>query len=107
MPPSTSLAGVKARKVAGRAYAEASAPMSHLANEPELLGASSILNRENLLRLLDNAIVSLEEMRGDIDAKDQAALNERLKNARVRTRNLVGSAPDGQLGRWSGRGSDA
>jgi prephenate dehydrogenase len=73
----------EARKVAGRAYAEASAPVAHLANEPESLGASSILNRENLLRLLDSAIASLEDLRGDIDAKDQAALNERLKRARV------------------------
>jgi prephenate dehydrogenase len=72
----------EARKVAGRAYAEASAPVAHLANEPESLGASSILNRENLLRLLDSAIASLEDMRGDIDAKDQAALSERLKRAR-------------------------
>jgi prephenate dehydrogenase len=71
------------RKVAGRAYAEASAPMAHLANEPESLGASSILNRDNLLRLLDSAIVSLEAMRDDIDAKDQTALNERLKRARA------------------------
>jgi prephenate dehydrogenase len=70
------------RKVAGRAYAEASAPIAHLANEPESLGASAILNRENLLRLLDNAIASLEGMRGDIDVKDETALNERLKRAR-------------------------
>lgn len=72
----------ESRKVAGRAYAEASAPIAHLANEPESLAASSILNRENLLRLLDTAIASLEAMRGDIDAKDETALNERLKNAR-------------------------
>ncbi len=70
------------RKVAGRAYAEASAPIAHLANEPESLGAASILNRENLLRLLDSAIASLEAMRDDIDAKDETALNERLKRAR-------------------------
>ncbi len=50
----------EARKVAGRAYAEASAPIAHLANEPESLGAASILNRENLLRLLDSAIASLD-----------------------------------------------
>ena len=72
----------EARKVAGRAYAEASAPIAHLANEPKALGASSILNRENLLRLLDGTIAALEAMRGDIDEKDEAALNERLKRAR-------------------------
>ena len=72
----------EARKVAGRAYAEASAPMAHLANEPEALGVSSILNRENLLRLLDSTIASLEAIRGDIDAKDETALNGRLKRAR-------------------------
>jgi prephenate dehydrogenase len=71
------------RKVAGRAYAEASAPLAHLASEPESLGAASLLNRENMLRLLDSAIASLVNLRGDIDAKDQAALNERLKNARA------------------------
>ncbi len=71
------------RKVAGRAYAEASAPMAYLANEPESLGVASILNRENLLRLLDSAIASLENLRGDIEAKDQAALNDRLKIARA------------------------
>ncbi len=70
------------KKVAGRAYAEASAPIAHLANDPESLGASSILNRENLLRLLDGVIASLVDMRGDIDAKDEKSLNERLKRAR-------------------------
>ena len=73
----------EARKVAGRAYAEASAPIAHLANEPESLGADSILNRENLLRLLDSATVSLEAMRGDIEAGDETALNESLKRARA------------------------
>jgi len=72
----------EARKVAGRAYAEASAPIAHLANEPESLGVASILNRENLLRLLDSAIASLAAIRGDIDAKDETALNERLVRAR-------------------------
>jgi prephenate dehydrogenase len=73
----------EARKVAGRAFAEASAPIAHLANEPESLGAASILNRENMLRLLDSSIASLEAMRSDIDAGDETALNERLKRAQA------------------------
>ncbi len=70
------------RKIAGRAYAEASAPIAHLASKPDALGVSAIFNRENLLRLLDSTIASLQEMRGEIEAQDVTALNDRLKRAR-------------------------
>ena len=40
------------------------------------------MNRENLLRLLDSLLAELEAMRGDIDEKDEASLNGRLKRAR-------------------------
>ena len=69
------------RKVAGRAYAEATAP-AVLPGDAYSLAASALLNRENTLRVLDSAIAALSAIRSDIDKQDEAALDERLKRAR-------------------------
>ena len=69
------------KKVAGRAYAEASGPIVHL-SQPQALSASSLLNRDNILRMLDSASAALEAIRGDIERQDEAALNDRLSRAR-------------------------
>jgi prephenate dehydrogenase len=69
------------RKLAGRAYAEATAPLVHL-SEPQTLSASAMLNRENVMRVMDSAIAALQAIRSDIDSQDQQALEERLSRAR-------------------------
>lgn len=69
------------RKVAGRAYAEATGPIVHLGLAPSLK-ASALLNRDNVLRVLDTAIAALRALRNDIDVHDEQALEKRLERAR-------------------------
>jgi len=92
------------RKIAGRAYAEASAPVAHLLNEPASLGAAAVLNRDNLLRLLDGAMDSLRSLREDIEAKDETALSESLK--RAREGRLIWWA-ERQTGEWGDGSAEA
>jgi prephenate dehydrogenase len=89
------------RKVAGRAYAEATSAIL-LPTGPESLRAAALLNQDNVLRVLDSLMAALETLRGDIQAGDAASLDERL--ARLRqgradwwaqrlTSNWVGEGP--------------
>lgn len=71
----------EARKFAGRAYAEVSGPIVHL-GEASTLKAAVLMNRENIVRLLDSAVAALMALRNDIQAGDEASLDERLKRAR-------------------------
>lgn len=72
----------EARKVAGRAYAEVTGPVVHL-GEPKALRSSVMLNRENVLRVMDSAIAALQSLRSAIEAQSNEALEERLERARV------------------------
>ena len=83
----------EARKMAGRAYAEATAPMT-VTSAAQALSALALLNRDNTLRVVDGAIAALYAMRKDIDQKDEISLNERLERAR-----------SGRLMWWEGRQS--
>lgn len=69
------------RKVAGRAYAEVTSPSTFI-SQPKTLRTSAILNRENVLRVMDGLIASLNALRTDIEGEDQEALDERLERAR-------------------------
>jgi len=69
------------RKVAGRAYAEATGPIVRM-GDSKALKASVLLNRENTLRVIDSAIAALQFIRNDIDAQDGEALLGRLERAR-------------------------
>jgi prephenate dehydrogenase len=69
------------RKLAGRAYAEASAPIVQISDTAALCSAA-VHNRENLVRLLDSLIASLQIYRSDIDEKNTAQLQDRLERAR-------------------------
>ena len=71
----------EARKLAGRAYAEVSGPIVHL-GEPGALASMAMLNRENMLRVLDSVIASLQTLRDDVHHKDAETLTERLERAR-------------------------
>ncbi len=78
-------AAPQARKVASRAYAEATSPALNL-NEEKVLGKTAILNRENTLRVLNNLITALIELRDLVDARDQEELTrlmQRLVEARI------------------------
>jgi prephenate dehydrogenase len=69
------------RKVAGRAYTEATGPIVRM-GDSKALKASILLNRENTLRVIDSAIAALQIIRNDIDAQDGEALLGRLERAR-------------------------
>ena len=71
----------EARKLAGRAYAEVSGPIEHL-GEPGALASTVMLNRENVVRVLDSVIASLNKLRKDIAGEDAESLNNRLERAR-------------------------
>jgi predicted component of type VI protein secretion system len=69
------------QKIAGRAYAEASAPIGHL-SEPKTLSAAALLNREHTLRWIDGVLAALQALRNDINAQDAENLEKRLERAR-------------------------
>jgi prephenate dehydrogenase len=69
------------RKVAGRAYAEVTSPIIQT-GAAETLRSSAILNRENVVRVLDSLIAILHSMRHEIEQEDAAAVDERLGRAR-------------------------
>lgn len=71
----------EARKLAGRAYAEATSPMT-LISQSDSLAEAAILNQENVLRVIDSMIASLQAMRRDIENNTLEALRERLNRAR-------------------------
>jgi prephenate dehydrogenase len=69
------------RKVAGRAYAEVTSPIAQLTDHRSLRSAA-LLNRENVLRVMDGLIAALQVIRGDIQGEAEEALDERLGRAR-------------------------
>jgi hypothetical protein len=69
------------RKLAGRAYAEATGPLVQL-SEPKTLRASVLFNRENMLRVIDGTMAALQSIRSDIQDENGDALEERLDRAR-------------------------
>ncbi len=73
---------LEARKVAGRAFAEVSGPAAHL-DDVEALTSATNLNRENVVRKLDDTIAALQGIRRDIADGDTEALSSRLKHAKT------------------------
>jgi prephenate dehydrogenase len=68
------------RKVTGRAYTEATSPIVHLGGSLSL-SESVLNNKENTLRVLDNTIAALQELRVDIASQDSEALEKYLERA--------------------------
>jgi prephenate dehydrogenase len=71
----------EARKVAGRSYADVSAPVMY-PTEPKTLTTAAMLNRENVIRVLDSAVASINAIRHDLSNEDIETLEERLNRAR-------------------------
>lgn len=65
------------RKIAGQAYALGTQPLL-LMDDREKLGTSLITNRENLVRVIDYQIQSLQMLRDVIDSRDEDKLEELL-----------------------------
>ena len=72
---------MEGRKVAGRAYAEVTGPVLH-STEPKTLREAALLNHENVVRVMDSMIATLQAIRADVAQKDAEALDERLERAR-------------------------
>ena len=68
------------RKVTGRAYTEATSPIVHLDGSLSLT-ESVLNNKENTLRVLDNTITALRELRVNIESQDSEALEKYLERA--------------------------
>lgn len=70
------------RKMAGQHF---SLPTTLVANREELgsLSENALQNRENMVRVLDNLLSALTELRNDIDQKDRRGLEDRLEHARL------------------------
>lgn len=71
---------LEARKLAGRAYAAVTAP---IVNQDEInaLDEAALLNRENVVRVLDGMIASMQYLRDGIAAGDKGDLSARLAQA--------------------------
>lgn len=69
------------RKVAGRSYTEATGAIMH-PTSAETLKAAALLNRDNVIRVVDGLIASLQTIRNDIEGNQADALEDRLKRAR-------------------------
>lgn len=70
----------EARKLANRVYAQMTAPVSN-GDPPAGLQSAAVLNRENVLRVMDVMIGSLQELRSNIAERDGAALLAGLERA--------------------------
>jgi prephenate dehydrogenase len=69
------------RKIAGRSYADVSAPIKY-PTEAKTLATAAMLNRENVMRVIDSAVASLNAIRNDLKNEDEGTLEERLVRAR-------------------------
>jgi prephenate dehydrogenase len=69
------------RRIAGRPYAELTSPIAQFGDISALANAA-IVNRANVLRVIDSLSAALRVMRDDIQEGNEEALNERLERAR-------------------------
>jgi prephenate dehydrogenase len=69
------------RKVAGRDFALVSAPILN-PFETRSLREAAMSDRENVVRVLDNVVASLQAMRAEIDGGQSTELDERLNRVR-------------------------
>jgi len=68
------------RKVAGRSYAGVTGTINHFSSA-ESLSATAQLNRENIVRVIDGVVASLQTLRNDI-VNDEAKRLERARRGR-------------------------
>jgi prephenate dehydrogenase len=69
------------RKIAGRSYADVTAPVM-FPSEPSTLSTAAMLNKDNVIRVLDGAVAAINAIRSDLSNEDVKTLEERLNRAR-------------------------
>jgi prephenate dehydrogenase len=90
------------RKLAGRTYTEATAPIEFV-DETKNFGQAILLNRENVVRVLDNFVQELYNLRNTIADNDTVALRTTIEKSLVGRRNWQN---DRQKGAWMYEGMD-
>jgi prephenate dehydrogenase len=70
----------EARKIAGRGYAQVTAPVGEM-DDPAALCSAALYGRENVQRVLGSLIATLQSIRLDLQEDDREALTERLERA--------------------------
>jgi prephenate dehydrogenase len=71
---------IEGRKLAGHAYSAVTAPLLNL-DENKVLGTTAMLNRDNVLHVIDNLIRSLYDLRTQIEKQDAQALHKLITHA--------------------------
>ena len=69
------------RKLAGRAFAEVTGPIVQL-GDSGALSSAAMFAQENVVRMMDSVIASLQALRGDIKEQNMISLAERIERAR-------------------------
>ena len=93
----------EARKLAGQQFYEVTNPIINL-DEVKILGQGAILNRGNVIRMLDQFILSLQDLREKIAQQDQAGLTKLMTHALEGRLNWW---HERQRGNWEGSSTDA
>jgi prephenate dehydrogenase len=93
----------EARKLAGQPFYEVTNPILNL-DEDKSLGQAAILNRDNVVRMLDQLILSLQTLRQKIAEKDNAGLSKLITHALEGRLNWW---HERQQGYWEGAPMDA
>jgi prephenate dehydrogenase len=84
---------IEGRKLAGQAYTAVTGPLLRI-DESKIFGTTALLNRDNVLRAIDNLIRALYNLRTLIEEKDSEALQK-----------LIFHAMDGRARWWAERKS--
>jgi prephenate dehydrogenase len=71
---------IEARKIAARPYAAATAAVASY-DEAKSLGEAALGNRENVIRLIDNYIASLHQLRESLDSQNSAEVQAFVQQA--------------------------
>jgi len=92
----------EARKVAGRAFARVTDPTTS-SDDPAALAYAAVYNSENVGRVLDTLIYTLQEIRAEVADRDSKALEERFTRARDGRLNWLGERSSAN---WAARELD-
>ena len=68
----------EARKIAGRGYAQVTAPVGEL-DDPAALCSAALYGSENVVRVLDSLVAALQSIRHDIQQGQRDTLTERMQ----------------------------
>jgi prephenate dehydrogenase len=77
------------RKLAGALYARVTSAADNF-DERELLGQAALLNRDNVLRVIDNLLEALQHLRQAIEDQDSQTLQKLLEQARTSRNDWLG-----------------